>query len=65
MRICSHSTGSQHAPATTYSAIDTASHVLEYGKPARCARYTPVIGCTITAGVVNSQSASTTRRTTK
>ena len=64
MRSCSHTTGSQQAPATRYSAIDTASHGVLQGRPAMAAMASPVAGWMNTVGVVNHQSARTTRRVT-
>jgi hypothetical protein len=62
MRICSQTTGSQQAPASTYSARLAAIQGVVHGSPSRWAIHRPVTGCTSTVGVVKSQSASTTWR---
>jgi len=57
-------TGSQQAPASRYRPSDSASHGVVNGQPAMWARAMPLTGCMTTQGVVNHQSARTTRRLT-
>ena len=64
MRICRPTTGSQQAPAMPYSTIAANTQPESSGNPAILARTTPVTACTTIAGVVNSQSAHTTRSPT-